>query len=118
MSIEKYLATGRLEITKYSRRSSLAKDNVPFTGVPRKHPYDAQKLLLIVDPFSTHAVFYEFRLRDVSQVDEMPNLVNESGESAQMARVWVKKAAWALRYEPFRVEDTAGYLRRMGGAAE
>ena len=32
---------------------------------------------------------------------------NHAEESARTARVWVKKGSLGLRYEPFRVEDTA-----------
>ena len=114
MSIEKYLATDKLEVARYSPRRNLAKDCVAFTGVPRKHPYDEDKLLLIADPFSTHAVFYEFNLGDIVHVQELPNVGNDGGESARTARVWVKKGSFGLRYEPFRVEDT-GSLARMPG---
>jgi hypothetical protein len=107
VSIAKYLGTGKLQLERYAPRKNIAKDYVAFSGVPRKHPYDEDKLLLIADPFSTHAVFYEFNLSDIAQVDELPNVVTERGESARTARVWVKKGSLGLRYEPFRVEDTA-----------
>jgi hypothetical protein len=107
VSIAKYLGTGKLEIARYSPRKNLGEDHVAFSGVPRKHPYDEDKLLLIADPFSMHAVFYEFNLSDIVQIDELPNLVTERGENARTARVWVKKGSLGLRYEPFRVEDTS-----------
>lgn len=116
MSIEKYLATGKLEIARYSPRKNLGKDHVAFSGVPRTHPYDEDKLLLIADPFSTHAVFYEFNLADIVQVEELPSVVTERGESARTARVWVKKGAFGLRYEPFRVEDTGSLAEKLGPA--
>jgi inorganic pyrophosphatase len=108
VSIQKYLVTGTLEIERYSPRKNLAKDHVAFSGMPRKHPYDPEKLLLLADPFSTHAVFYEFNLADIGHVEELPNLGTESGESIRIARVWVKAGSFGLRYEPFRVEATAG----------
>lgn len=107
MSIEKYLVTGKLDLARYVPRQHLSADHVAFSGVPRKHPYDHDKLLLLADPFSTHAVFYEFNLADIAVVEELPNLVTESGESARIARVWVKKGSVGLRLEPFRVDDTA-----------
>ena len=113
MSIAKYLVTGKLDITRYSPRSNLSADHVAFSGMPRKHPYDRDKLLLLADPFSTHAVFYEFNLSDIAMVEELPHLVAENGESARIARVWVKKGSFGLRYEPFRVEDTAGLVSEL-----
>jgi hypothetical protein len=113
VSIEKYLVTGSLELARYSPRRNLAKTHVAFSGVPRKHPYDSDKLLLIADPFSTHAVFYEFNLSDVGHIEELPSVVTEAGESARTARVWVKKGGFGLRYEPFRVEDTGALATRI-----
>jgi hypothetical protein len=114
VSIEKYLRTGKLEVARYSPRKNLSKDHVSFSGVPRKHPYDEDKLLLIADPFSLHAVFYEFNLTDIVHVEELPSVVNEGGESARTARVWVKKGSFGLRYEPFRVEDTGAFMETLG----
>ena len=117
MSIEKYLVTGRLALTRYSPMRNPGKDHVAFTGVPRKHPYDKDKLLLIADPFSAHAVFYEFNLSDIGLVEELRNLVSESGESAKTARIWVKKGSFGLRYEPFRVEDTGELVAKRKARA-
>lgn len=114
MSIAKYLRTGKLEVARYSPRKNLGKDHVAFSGVPRKHPYDEDKLLLVADPFSVHAVFYEFNLTDIAHVEELPAVVTEGGESARTARVWVKKGSFGLRYEPFRVEDTGAMMDSLG----
>src|SRR5512139_3732883 len=114
MGIEKYLVTGTLDLARYSPRQNLTAEHVAFSGVPRKHPYDPDKLLLLADPFSAHAVFYEFSLSDIALVEELPKLVTESGESARIARVWVKKGSAGLRMEPFRVEDTRAFLGKLG----
>lgn len=107
MSIRRYLDTEPLhEVARYSARSGFAADSVAFTGAPRKHPYDSEKLILISDPFSAQTMFYEFRLQDVAHVDELPSLVTEAGESLAMVRLWVKKGALGLRYEPIIVADT------------
>jgi hypothetical protein len=118
MNIHRYLGTEPLhEVSRYSARTGPGADNVAFTGAPRKHPYDEERLILIADPFSSQTVFYEFRLQDVVQADELPNLVTESGESLPMVRLWVKKGALGLRYEPFVVADTVRDLNTGGRQA-
>lgn len=85
---------------------------IPFKGSPRKHPYNDERILLINDPFSTHTtIFYEFKLRDIVKVDEMPSIATEDGENFPMARVWVRQGAFGLRYEPFEVTDPLRFLR-------
>ena len=107
MSIKKYLRTEPLnEIIKYSTHKDYTRHGVAFTGAPKKHPFDKEKLILISDPFSTHTSFYEFNISDILHVDELSNLVNESGDSLQIARIWIRKGSPGLRYEPFVVEDT------------
>lgn len=113
--MRRYLGTEPLhEVTRYAAGGSTA-DSVAFTGAPRKHPYEAQRLILVSDPFSAQTIFYEFRLEDIVQVDELPSLVTESGESLAIVRVRVKKGALGMRYEPFIVADTVQDARTHGG---
>jgi hypothetical protein len=115
MSIRRFLGTEPLhEVSRYSARTGLGVENVAFTGAPRKHPYDEERLILVSDPFSSQTVFYEFRLQDVVQADELPSLVTEGGESVPIVRLWVKKGALGLRYEPFVVADTVRDLNAGG----
>jgi inorganic pyrophosphatase len=112
LSIRKYLSTEPInELAKYSTVADYSKENVSFSGAPKKHPYDNEKIILISDPFSTHTLFYEFRITDIVHVDELPQIVAESGESLKMVRVWVKKGSFGVRYEPFVVEDTVTILK-------
>ena len=110
MSIRKYLTTGPLELAPVVSQSAYARTSVAFTGVPRKHPYDKDRLLLITDPFSAHASFCEFRIADITHVEELSTLVDREGESVKTVRLWVRKKSWGLRYEPFRVEDTTSLI--------
>ena len=88
MSIKKYLETLPLhEIKKYDRRQNYSKTCIPFTGTPRKHPYDTEKMLLINNPYSSDTIFYEFRFSDIKGVDDLPSLLTESGESVKMVQV-------------------------------
>ncbi|MBN1525217.1 MAG: hypothetical protein JW904_12080 [Spirochaetales bacterium] len=112
MSIKNYLSAEPLhEILKYSKFKRFSKDYVAFTGAPKKHPYDKEKLILITDPFSSHTNFFEFKIDDIEQVDDLPQIVAESGDSIKMVRIWVKKGSLGVRYEPFVVEDTLNILK-------
>ena len=85
---------------------SLSKTHVSFSGTPRKHPYDGSKVILVADPYSTHAFFWEFNKSDISYLEELPNVVATDGQTYPMARVWVKKMSIAVRSTPFVVADT------------
>lgn len=84
----------------------LRKTHVSFSGSPRKHPYNSNKVILIADPFSTNNLYYEFSKDDISYVEELPNLVDLDGSTFAMVRVWVKKLSVGIRCSPFIVEDT------------
>lgn len=98
----------KFEIQAYRRpkdRKELRKSHVPFSGSPQKHPYDSEKFILISDPYSGNTFFYEFRKDDVSYVEELPSLVTLDGQTATMARIWIRKKSVAIRSTPFVVED-------------
>jgi inorganic pyrophosphatase len=84
----------------------LKNTHVSFSGSPRKHPYDPDRVILVADPFSTNNFYYEFNKDDISYVEELPNIVNLDAETITMVRVWVKKLSLAIRCSPFVVEDT------------
>ena len=83
---------------------------VPFMGSPRNSPSPG-KVLLLSDPASTHAYYYEFRGQDILYGEEAPNLSLPDGSTVPMIRLWVKKGSTALRIVPFHVQDTAQGLR-------
>ena len=80
--------------------------HVPFSGSPKKHPYDSDRVILVADPFSTNTLYYEFNKEDISYLEELPNLVNLDGETITIVRIWVKKMSVGIRCSPFIVEDT------------
>jgi inorganic pyrophosphatase len=107
MTIEKFLEKAtKFEIEAYKRIPNLEADHVAFTGSPRKHPSDDDKIVLIVDPFSAQTFFYEFQTDNIAGVEILPSLATAQGETVTMARVWVKKGSIAIRSTPFVVEDT------------
>jgi len=98
----------KFEIQAYKRPKdlkTLRENHVPFSGSPRRHPYDSEKVVLVADPYSTQNIYYEFNKVDISHVEELPNLVNLEGETITMVRIWIKKMSIGLRFSPFVVED-------------
>jgi inorganic pyrophosphatase len=99
----------KFEIQAYKRPQNikeLLKTHVPFSGSPQRHPYYAERVILVSDPFSTHTFYYEFEAEDISYVEELPSLVDVDGKAISMVRIWVKKRSVAVRCSPFVVEDT------------
>ncbi len=97
-----------LEITKFKRPKdfkSLKENHVAFTGSPRKHPYDAFKVVLISDPYSLNNHYYEIKINDIAFVEELPNLSTLEEEIIPMVRIWVRKNSVAVRCIPFLVAD-------------
>jgi len=110
MAVMKFLnMMEKFEIQTYVEPKSIEElrtTHVPFSGSLQKHPFDPDILILVVDPYSSNTVYYEFRVTDVSFCEELPHIVNMDGEVVKMVRVWVKKASLAIRCTPFRVMDT------------
>ncbi len=112
MSIRKYLETSPLfEIIRYDDKKDLKKDCVTFSGAPRKHPYDNEKMLLILSPFSSDTVFYEFTIKDIVDYENLPNIITENGENLQMTKIWVKKGSFGLKFQPFEVDMPLKYFK-------
>ena len=111
MFIKKYLESlPTFELEKYDARQSISDHCIPFTGTPKKHPYDGDKLILVQNPFSSKTLFYEFYLEDIEAVEDVPSLGTETGESMKMVKIWVTKGSRGLRYEPFEVNDPLQYF--------
>ncbi len=106
MIVQKYLETLPLfEIERYDVYHDLSEECISFHGSPRKHPYDKEKMILVLDPFSSHTVFYEFFIEDIKGVDAEPSIATENGDNLNMVRIWVKKGSLGLKYEPFEVSS-------------
>jgi hypothetical protein len=96
----------KFEIEKYSAPKdirTLAKTHAPYTGSPQKHPLDTDKIILIPDPYNEKSPYLEFSKKDVTHVEKLANIVNLSGETVTMARIWVKKGSVAIQCTPFQV---------------
>ena len=84
---------------------ALKENHVPFSGSPQRHPYDAEKIILIADPFSSNTNYYEFKTEDIAYMEELSNIVDISGKAITMVRIWVRKLSIGVRCTPFLVED-------------
>jgi hypothetical protein len=96
------------EVVRY--RSGTPKDAVAFTGTLRKHPYDNDKCILLADPVGpkpgeAKPAILEFRKADIQCVEELASLVDETGHSRQVMRLWIRHGSLGLRYEPFEVGE-------------
>ncbi|GHV10543.1 hypothetical protein FACS189491_00200 [Spirochaetia bacterium] len=104
MSIGSYLETLPLsEIAKYP--GGPPKDAFPFTGYPRQHPSEKDKLILVYDPLGLNPMVLEFRIEDVLYVEELHSAVTQSGEGIPLLKLWLRKGAHGVILEPFEVGD-------------
>ena len=95
----------KFEIQTYRKPNTLDKRNhIPFSGSPRKHPYEKFRIILVADPFTDNTFYYKFRVEDIAFAEELSSITNLKGESVSMVRIWVKKQSIAIRCTPFIVD--------------
>jgi hypothetical protein len=101
--------TERLEVEALSEliryKSDRPKDAVSFSGTLRKHPYDEGKCILFADPSGKEPSILEFRKEDIKGVEELPSIVDETGHSRPVMRLWIRRGSLGVKYEPFEVDD-------------
>ncbi|MDI6797013.1 MAG: inorganic pyrophosphatase Ppa [Desulfatibacillaceae bacterium] len=115
MSIDALLEKcGTKELAPYEKKRSLPLTHVPFSGHPRKHSPDLDRIILIPDPFSSATSFYEFNMADIDHAEKLPSIVTLEGETLTMVRLWVKKGSLGLLSTPFVVEDTRQIIKSSG----
>jgi hypothetical protein len=91
-------------IAKYAKGKQ--NDGIPFTGIPRVHPSEKNKLILVYDPLGDEPVVLEFKLEDILFVEEVPSAVTEEGEGIPMVKIRVRRGAIGMIIEPFEVNDS------------
>jgi inorganic pyrophosphatase len=99
----------RFQIQAYrppKNHRALRQTHVSFIGSPSRHPFDEEKVVLLVDPYSADSLYYEFRAEDIGFAEEVPNITTPEGDTVRMVRLWVKKGCIGIRSIPFVVEDT------------
>jgi hypothetical protein len=106
MSIRKYLeAQPIFQMAAYDLRQERTRDSVCFTGSPRKHPYDQDKMLLIIDPSGDFTHFYEFMISDIHYYEAQASIVTGDGRTIPMAKIWIPKGRLGIEYRPFEVAE-------------
>jgi len=114
------------ELIRY--KSGAPRNAIAFTGTLRKHPYDAEKCLLLADPppsatpsitRSDHGgsfpsgvtpAILEFRKADILGMEELASPVDESGHPRQVLKLWIRRGSLGFRYEPFEVDEPLRFL--------
>ena len=98
------------ELEPYDYSIELEREAVCFTGTPRKHPHDNEKLLLVQNPFGVNTMFYEFAVTDILHVEKVPSLGTEDGISIDMVKIWVRLGSLGMEYRPFEVGRPSKYV--------
>jgi hypothetical protein len=88
-------------------------DGVPFTGHPRVHPSEKNKLVLVSDPLGPEPTVLEFLLEDVIFMEEIPSAVTETGEGVPLVKLWIKRGAVGMILEPFEVNDPVQFAAKV-----
>ena len=108
MSVQEYVSGAFFELQAY--KSDPPQDALAFTGSPRKHPYDDEKIILIAEPHGGESAIYEFRASDVVGAQDLPSPVTEAGESYRIVRLWIRRGAVGIKYEPFEVDAPLRFM--------
>jgi len=88
------------------------KDAVPFTGYPRSHPSEKDKMLLVYDPLGINPSIMEFKIEDILFLEDIPQAVTESGEGIPLVKIWVRRGARGVLLEPFEVDDPIQFINK------
>jgi hypothetical protein len=104
----------QLPLSSIARRSGVPPENsIPFTGYPRSHPSEKDKLLLVYDPLGLNPALMEFKVEDIFYVEEIPQAVTESGEGIPLVKLWVRRGARGVLLEPFEVDDPIQFINKV-----
>jgi hypothetical protein len=56
-------------------------------------------------PWFKEGELIELKTRDVQGLDELPSSIDLAGTTINVFRIWVRRRAIAVRFEPFEVTD-------------
>ena len=111
MSITSYLESLPLyEIALYTKESF--KSGIAFTGYPRQHPSDKNKLILVYDPLGETPAVMEFKIEDVLGAEELHSAVTQDGDAAPLVKLWIRKGAKGVLLEPFEVDEPIRFINK------
>ena len=98
------------DIAKYA--GGQPKDALPFTGHPRQHPSEKNKLLFVHDPLGETPTLMEIKIEDILFAEEIPSAVTEDGEGIPLVKLWIRKGAHGVILEPFEVNSTLHFASK------
>jgi hypothetical protein len=98
------------EIARYTKGPP--KNGVLFTGYPRQHPVEKDKLVLIYEPLGANPMVMEFKLEDILYVEELPSAVTEAGEGIPLIKLWIRRGSRAVLLEPFEVDEPIRFTHK------
>jgi hypothetical protein len=87
------------------RAGNSPREGIPFTGYPRQHPSEKDKVILVYEPLGQNLAVLEFMLEDVLFVEEVLQAVTESGEGLPLVKLWIRRGARGVLMEPFEVDE-------------
>jgi len=116
MSVREYLSGSFYELQAY--KSEAPQDALAFTGSPRKHPYDDGKIVLLSEQSDGDSAIYEFKVSDIVGAQDLPSPVTEAGESYRIVRLWIRRGAVGIRYEPFEVDAPLRFMNESHAVKE
>ena len=100
-----------LPLNKIAKYSGDYKNNaIPFSGCPKQHLTDKNKLILVYDPLGNASAVLEFKLDDILYVEEVPQVVTEKGEGIPMIKLWIRRGTHGMLFQPFEVDETINFI--------
>ena len=97
-----------LTMVRYDKTQDYIKTSVAYQGILHKHPYETDTVILLGHPFGKPAICYEFKVSDITKVEDLPNIVTESGENIRIVNLWIRKGSYGLIMQAFEVPSEDG----------
>jgi hypothetical protein len=72
-------------------------------------------VILITDPLGGTPKVMEFKAEDILAAEEARQTVTESGNTAPLVKLWIRKGARGVILEPFEVDDPIRFIARTPG---
>jgi hypothetical protein len=107
MTLFKYLVAlpePELKLVRYDAAQDYMKTSVCYQGILRKHPHKDDTVMLVRQPFMQPAVCYEFKIPDITRVEDLPNIVTETGENIRMVNLWIRRGSYGLFMQAFEAQ--------------
>jgi len=93
------------ELQPYFSEDSFSQNHIPFVGVPNRHKERTDKMVLVTELGTGLTAFCEFFINDIDRIENIETMIASQGNALPVVRIWVRKGAHAVKYEPFIVSD-------------